>query len=239
VPVTRKLNLGGTFICDQALRSGDIDVYVEYTGTAWTAIFRQPASRDRDAVITGTRERYADGGLTMMTPLGFNNTFAILVRRADADAHGLRTIGDLARMPGWTPGFGYEFIEREDGYRGLAAAYGLRFANDPRVMDLALMYRALASGDVDVIAGDATSALIESLDLVVLADDRGYFPPYDAVPVTRAATLLRDTRVRSAITALAGRISEEDMRAMNHAADVEHRDVAAIATQFLSRLARD
>jgi osmoprotectant transport system permease protein len=235
VPVTRKLNLGGTFICDQALRSGDVDVYVEYTGTAWTAIFRQPASRDRDAVIDGARKRYAEGGLTMMTPLGFNNTFAILVRRADAEAHGLRTIGDLSRMPGWTPGFGYEFIEREDGYRGLAAAYGLRFANVPRVMDLALMYRALASGDVDVIAGDATSALIESLDLTVLEDDRAYFPPYDAVPVARAATLLRDTRVRDAIGALAGRISEADMRAMNHAADVEHRDVGAIVREFLSR----
>jgi len=233
--VTRKLNLGGTFIFDQALRSGDIDIYVEYTGTAWTAIFRQPATRDRDAVINGTRERYAESGLTMMTPLGFNNTFAILVRRADAEAHGLRTIGDLGRMPGWTPGFGYEFIEREDGYRGLAAAYGLRFGNEPRVMDLALMYRALASGDVDVIAGDATSALIESLDLVVLEDDRGYFPPYDAVPVARAATLLRDPRVRDAIDALAGRISEADMRVMNHAADVEHRDVGAIAREFLSR----
>jgi osmoprotectant transport system permease protein len=235
VPVTRKLNLGGTFICDQAVRSGDIDVYVEYTGTAWTAIFKQPASRDRAVVTNGTRDRYASAGVTMLPPLGFNNTFAILVRRADAEAKGLRTIGDLARTPDWRGGFGYEFIERADGYRGLTSAYGLRLAGEPRVMDLALMYRALAGGDVDVIAGDATSALIQSLDLHVLADDRGYFPPYDAVPVVRSAVVLRDTRVRTAIESLAGRISEADMRAMNHAADVEKRDAGDIVREFLSR----
>ena len=236
VAVTRKLNLGGTFICDQALRSGDIDVYVEYTGTAWTAIFRQPATRDREGVTAGTRDRYASAGVTMLPPLGFNNTFAILVRRADADARGLRTIGDLARLPAWRPGFGYEFVEREDGYRGLAAAYQLRFAAEPRVMDLALMYRALASGDVDVIAGDATSALIRSLDLRVLEDDLGYFPPYDAVAVARTATLLRDPRVRDAVEGLAGRISEEQMRAMNHAVDVERRDAAEVVREFIGSL---
>ncbi len=231
--VERKLNLGGTFICDQALRAGDIDVYVEYTGTAWTAIFRQPATRDRAVVTSGVRNRYASAGVTMLDPLGFNNTFAILVRRKDAEARGLKTIGDLTRVPEWQPGFGYEFIEREDGYRGLSAAYGLRFAAQPRVMDLALMYRALAGGDVDVIAGDATSALIQSLDLTVLADDRAYFPPYDAVPVVRTTAVLADPRVGEAIGALAGGISEADMRAMNHAADVEHRDVAAIARDYL------
>ena len=231
--VERKLNLGGTFICDQALRAGDIDVYVEYTGTAWTAIFRQPPTRDRAVVTSGVRNRYASAGVTMLEPLGFNNTFAILVRRKDAEARGLKTIGDLTRVPEWQPGFGYEFIEREDGYRGLSAAYGLRFAAQPRVMDLALMYRALASGDVDVIAGDATSALIQSLDLIVLADDRAYFPPYDAVPLVRTAAVLADPRLGDAIGALAGGISEADMRAMNHAADVEHRDVAAIARDYL------
>lgn len=234
--VDRRLNLGGTFIADQALRAGDIDVYVEYTGTAWTAIFRQPPIRDRDAVNTGVRERYAAAGVTMLEPLGFNNTFAILVRRRDAEALSLRTIGDLRRVPQWRPGFGYEFIERADGYRGLAAAYGLRFDAAPRSMDLALMYRALAGGDVDVIAGDATSALIESLDLTVLADDRAYFPPYDAVPVARTPALLAEPRMRRALDRLAGGISEADMRRMNHAADVEHRDVAAIARDYLRDL---
>jgi osmoprotectant transport system permease protein len=235
VPVERKLNLGGTFICDQALRAGDIDVYVEYTGTAWTAIFKQPPVRNRDQVLAGVRERYASAGVTMLDSLGFNNTFAILVRRQDAESRGLRTIGDLGKVSDWQPGFGYEFIEREDGYRGLSAAYGLRFTAQPRVMDLALMYRALASGDVDVIAGDATSALIQSLDLVMLEDDRGYFPPYDAIPVTRTAALLAEPRVRAALSALTGRISEADMRAMNHAADVEHRDIGGIVREFVAR----
>jgi osmoprotectant transport system permease protein len=236
VPVTRKFNLGGTFICDQALRTGDIDAYVEYTGTAWTAIFKEKVRGGRDAILSGTRERYAGAGITMLPALGFNNTFAILTRRTDAESRGLRTIGDLARVPEWAAGFGYEFIEREDGYRGLVAAYGLRFARAPRVMELALMYRALGGGDVDVIAGDATSALIQSLDLTMLEDDRGYFPPYDAIPVVRSAALLRDPRAREAIASLAGRISEADMRAMNHAVDVERRDVGEIATEFLATI---
>lgn len=237
IRVTRRLNLGGTFICDRAIRSGDIDVYAEYTGTAVTAIFREPAGRDPDAVLAKTRELYARVGLSVLPPLGFNNTFAILVRRADAAALGLRNIGDLQSVAArWTAGFGYEFLEREDGYRGLVAAYGLNFVRDPRVMDLTLMYRALASGEVDVIAGDRTSALIDALDLSVLNDNRGYFPPYHAVPVVRTATLLRDPTVRTGIERLAGRISEEDMRTMNYAVDVEHRDVGATVRQFLERL---
>jgi osmoprotectant transport system permease protein len=234
--VSRKLNLGGTFICDQAIRSGDIDAYVEYTGTALTAILKQPVSRDADQVLTTTTELYADKGLTVLPPLGFNNTFAILVRDADARALGLRTIGDLQRAPPeWMPGFGYEFVERADGYKGLAAAYGLRFLREPRVMDLSIMYRALANREVDVIAGDATSALIDSLGLAHLADDRAYFPPYHAVPIVRASVLLRWPEVRAALEGLAGRVTERDMRAMNRAVDVEKRDVAETVREFLGR----
>lgn len=242
VPVTRKLNLGGTFICDRAIRSGDIDAYVEYTGTALTAILHEPvggsAANDPEVVLQRVRDQYSRVGLTVLPPLGFNNTFAILVRRDDASALGLRTIGDLQRMASrWTPGFGYEFVEREDGYRGLAAAYGLDFTHPPRVMDLTLVYRALSSGQVDVVAGDATSALIDALGLTVLADDRQYFPPYHAVPVVRTAVLLRVPAVRRAVEGLAGRVSEADMRAMNHAVDVAHRDVAATVREFLARVA--
>jgi osmoprotectant transport system permease protein len=234
--VTRRLNLGGTFICDQAIRAGDIDVYVEYTGTALTAILKEPVGRDRNVVLERVRDLYARGGLSVLPPLGFNNTFAILVRERDASALQLRTIGDLQKVAArWTAGFGYEFIERADGYRGLSAAYGVRFAREPRVMDLTLMYRALAAGDVDVIAGDATSGLIEALDLTALADDREYFPPYHAVPVVRSAVVLRSPEVRAAIERLAGQVSEEDMRAMNYAVDVEGRDVAATVRAFLDR----
>jgi osmoprotectant transport system permease protein len=236
IPVARRLNLGGTFICDQAIRAGDIDLYVEYTGTALTAILDQPVSRDPEQVLTSVRERYAQRGLTVLPPLGFNNTFAILVRRADASSLGLAAISDLRNAPAsWLPGFGFEFVERADGYRGLAAAYGLRFAREPRVMDLSLMYRALAAGEVDVVAGDATNALIDALDLVHLEDDRAYFPPYHAVPIARSAVLLRLPEVRMALDAIAGRITEPDMRAMNRAVDVDRRDVAEVVREFLAR----
>jgi osmoprotectant transport system permease protein len=235
--VDRRLNLGGTLICDRALATGDIDVYVEYTGTALTAIFNQPVSADAAAVYDAVRDAYARTGRTLLAPLGFNNTFAILVRGADARALGLRTIEDAAReSPRWRAGFGYEFLERPDGYDGLAATYGLRFRQPPSVMDLNLSYRALASGQVDLIAGDATAGLIKGLDLFHLEDNRHYFPPYDAAPVARAEMLLRYPEVRRALDRLAGRISADDMRAMNHAADVEREDPSAVAQRFVDRL---
>ena len=234
--VVRRLNLGGTFICDRALRAGEIDVYVEYTGTALTAIFHQPVAHDRAAVTATVRDLYARAGVTAFDPLGFNNTFAILVRRQDAESTAMKTITDLQRVAaGWRAGFGPEFFQRDDGYRGLAAAYGLRFREEPRVMDLTLMYRALAGKQVDVIAGDATSGLIDALDFTALEDDRRYFPPYDAVPLVRSATLLRHPEIRRALESLASRISERDMRQMNRAVDLDHRDVADVVREFLSR----
>ena len=235
--VDRRLNLGGSLICDRALLSGDIDVYVEYTGTALTAIFHQPIKPDSTAVFDSVRELYARTGRTLLPPLGFNNTFAILVRGSDARSRGLKTIDDAAReSPRWRAGFGYEFVERPDGFAGLSKTYGLRFPHAPVVMDLTLSYRALAQGQVDLIAGDATAGLIQGLDLVQLEDNRHYFPPYDAAPVARAETLLRYPQMRIALERLGGRISAADMRVMNYAADVEHRDVADIVRAFLGRL---
>lgn len=234
--VVRKLNLGGTFICDRAVRSGDIDLYVEYTGTALTAIFRDQVGRDAGAVLERVRERYAAQGLTVGSPLGFNNTFAILVRGGEARRLGLRAIGDLRRVQAsWQPGFGYEFIEREDGYQGLARTYGLRFTRAPRVMDLSLIYPALANAQVDVIAGDATSPHIAALDLVMLEDDLSYFPPYDAVPVVRTTALLKHASLGRALERLARTVSEVEMRAMNHAVDVQRRDLRAVVRDFLAR----
>jgi osmoprotectant transport system permease protein len=235
--VRRRLNLGGTLICERALRGGDIDVYVEYTGTALTAIFHRPSSNDPDAVRSTVRSLYAESGRTVLAPLGFNNTFAILVRGADARAKGLRTIEDAASVtPEWRAGFGYEFMERPDGYVGLARTYGLRFRAPPQVMDLTLSYSALASRQVDLIAGDATAGLIQSLDLYQLEDNRRYFPPYDAVPVARAAMLLRYPSVRPALERLAGRISASAMREMNFAADAKRKSPAEVASAFLDRL---
>ena len=238
--VERRLNLGGTFICDRALRSGDIDVYVEYTGTADTAVFKHPVETDPARVLERVRKGYADGGLTLLPPLGFENTFAILVRGTDARRFNLRTIEDAApRAPSWQAGFGYEFLQRADGFPGLSQKYGLRFAGPPTAMDLSLIYRALSQRQVDLIAGDATSGLIAAYDLVMLEDNRRYFPPYDAVPVARAATLIRHPEVRKALEALGGRITIADMRRMNQAVDAGQQDPAAVARDFLAQLAAE
>ncbi|HEX3702336.1 MAG TPA: glycine betaine ABC transporter substrate-binding protein [Vicinamibacterales bacterium] len=235
LPVERRLNLGGTLICDRAELTGDVDVYVEYTGTALTAIFRQPVASDSGTVYATVRDLYARSGRTLLSPLGFNNTFAILVRGDDARALGLRTIDDVVpKAPAWRAGFGYEFLERPDGFPGLAKAYGLHFSAPPRVMDLTLTYRALAGKQVDLIAGDATAGLIKGLDLVQLVDNRHYFPPYDAAPVARSEMLLRHPEVRAALERLGGRVSASDMRAMNYAADVEHRDIGQVVREFLA-----
>jgi osmoprotectant transport system permease protein len=181
--VERRLNLGGTFICDRAVRSGDIDVYVEYTGTADTAVFKNPVETDPAKVLERVRKQYADAGLTLLPPPGFENTFAILVRGDEATRLNLKTIEDAAAYtPKWQAGFGYEFLQRADGYPGLSDKYGLRFAAAPKAMDLSLIYRALSQKQVDLIAGDATSGLIQAYDLAMLQDNRHYFPPYDAVP---------------------------------------------------------
>ena len=233
--VQRRLNLGGTLICDRALISGDIDVYVEYTGTALTAVFHQPAATDPHAVFDTVRQEYARTGRTLLPPLGFDNTFAILVRGKDARALGLKTIDDASRVtPRWRAGFGYEFLERPDGYPGLSKTYGLRFAAAPHVMDLTLSYRALSSGQVDLIAGDATAGLISALDLVQLEDNRHYFPPYDAAPVARAQTLLKYPRVREALERLGGRVTADEMRRMNYTVDALHTDAAQVVREFLS-----
>lgn len=233
--VVRKLNLGGTFVCDTGLRTGDIDIYIEYTGTAVSAVFHEDVPRDPAQALARARERYADVQVTVLEPLGFNNTFTILVRGRDARARELRTIDDLRPLaPEWTPGFGHEFLQRQDGYPGLVQAYDLRFGRAPRGMELSLIYRALAAGQVDVIAGDATSALIESLDLAPLEDTRHYFPPYDAIPVVRTAALLADPAIGRALARLAGRIADADMRRMNAAVDLEGRSVRDVAREFLA-----
>lgn len=239
LPAVRKLNLGGTFVADKGVRSGDLDVYIEYTGTAVTAVLHAPVPSDSGQTLAFARERYAAQGLTVGAPLGFNNTFAILVRADDARTLGLRTIDDLTKVASrWTAGFGYEFLQRDDGYQGLARTYGLTFASPPKGMDLSLIYKALADRQVDVIAGDATSALIEPFGLVPLEDSRGYFPPYDAVPVVRTAALLRHPELARALARLAGRITDGRMRAMNAAVDVRHERVEDVARQFLATVPR-
>lgn len=234
--VERQLHLGGTFVCHRAIMAGDIDLYVEYTGTAFTAILKQPPIANSDSVYRYVATTYArDFKLRWTAPFGFNNTFAILVRRTDAERYGLRSIADLARVaPRWKAGFGYEFLERADGFAGLARVYGLSFSQPPTAMDLGLTYRALADRRVDVIAGNSTDGQIAALDLVALSDDRGYFPPYQAAPVVREATLEKYPAVAAALAELGGKISDAEMRRLNALADVEHKDIAEIARTWLA-----
>jgi glycine betaine/choline ABC-type transport system substrate-binding protein len=233
--VARRFHLGGTFVCHQAITAGQIDLYVEYTGTAYTAVLKHAPVADRDSVYHTVARDYAQRfGLAWVKPFGFNNTFAITVRHRDATRYGLSRISDLARLaPRWRAGFGYEFLERADGFRGLANVYGLRFASPPTAMDLGLTYRALAEGKVNVIAGNSTDGQIQALDLVVLEDDRHYFPPYEAAPVIRLTTVTRHPKVAAALAELAGRISDAEMRRLNALVDVEHRDIATVTRDWL------
>ena len=235
IPVERRLHLGGTFVCHEAIAAGHIDAYVEYTGTALTAVLKRRPGGGRGQVYRQVADEYARAyGLVWGRPLGFNNTFAVTVRRADAERHALRRISDLARVaPQWKAGFGYEFLERADGYAGLASVYGLKFASAPLEMDLGLTYRALADGKVDVIAGNSTDGQIVALDLAVLEDDRGYFPPYEAAPVVRAATLEHHPALRAALDELGGTISDSEMQRLNLLVDIEHRDLAEVARDWL------
>ncbi len=232
--VERRLNLGGTVICHDALISGKIDLYPEYTGTALTAILNDPPRKDPSEVFRRVQEEYrARFGVEVMPPLGFNNTFAMVVRGDDAEKLHLRTISDVAPYaPKWRAGFGYEFMERPDGYRGWMAAYGLHFSGAPKILDLGLLYRALADKQVDLVAGNSTDGVIASLHMFALEDDRHYFPPYEAVPLVRRATLEKHPEVRDAIGALARKVSEDEMRLMNYAVDGEHRDPADVVRGF-------
>lgn len=236
--VERKLNLGGTFICHKALLSGDIDLYVEYTGTALTAILKDQPMNNPKAVFDRVQDAYQKQfNAQWLNPLGFNNTFAIIIRGADARQLGVKTISECARYaPSWKAGFGYEFMERKDGFPGLSAAYGLKFSEPPRVMDLTLTYKAVASKQVDFIAGNSTDGLISKLDLVVLRDDKQYFPPYQAAAVVRNETLKRVPALKDCLNALSGSISDDQMRKMNYEVDGEHRSVADVARDFRSQL---
>jgi osmoprotectant transport system permease protein len=236
--VQRRFFLGGTLICHNALAAGEIDMYVEYTGTALTAILGREPISDAAEVYRGLQEEYLRRfGVMLAEPLGFNNTFAIMIRKEDARRLKITTISEAARhAPLWRAGFGHEFMERKDGFRGLAALYGLRFREEPRIMDLGLTYRALAGGQLDLIAGDATNGLISALDLAVLSDDRGYFPPYEAVPLVRVETLNRHPGLREALAALGGTLTDEKMRRMNYAVDGLHQDARDTVRRFLEGL---
>ena len=236
--VGRRFYLAGSYLCQQALVSGRIDGYVEYSGTALTAILKQPLAEDpkdrsREAVLRGIAGLYeARYKVRVEPPLGFEDTFAMVVRGADAQRYGLHTISDAqARAAQMRLGVGYEFQARPDGLDGLEKAYGLKFAT-PRVMDLGLLYRALEAGQVDIIGGNSTDGPIRALGLVVLEDDRHYFPPYDAVPLFREDSLRAHPEIQVALDRLAGRVTASEMQTMNDAVDAKHEDVGDVVRAY-------
>jgi osmoprotectant transport system substrate-binding protein len=235
--VERRFYLAGSYICQQALVAGRIDAYVEYTGTALTAILKQPVDRNPESVLDTVRRLYASRyQVTVAPPLGFENTFAMVIRGDDARRLHLTTLSQAAPYtPQWRLGVGYEFEQRPDGLPGLSAAYGLKFADSPRTMDLGLLYRALNSHQVDMIAGNSTDGPIQAFGLTALEDDKHYFPPYQAVPLVRDEALRRWPQIQIAIDALAGRITADDMRAMNEAVDGQHRDPAEVVREFRNK----
>ena len=234
IHVQRKANLGGTLLVQKAMLSGDVDLYVEYTGTALTAVLGENPQGDSNAVYQRVQEEYARRFAFEVTePMGFANSFAMVVRGADASNRHLATMSDIAPLaPQWRVGVGYEFLERPDGYLGWTKRYGLNFGKPPSVLDLGLLYRALAEKKVDIVAGNSTDGLIDALGFFPLKDDRHYFPPYDAVPVVRRAALERFPRLRAALSDLAGKISEDEMRHLNRQVDADQRDVAAVVREF-------
>jgi glycine betaine/choline ABC-type transport system substrate-binding protein len=237
IEVERRFELSGD-VLHSAMLSGQIDSYVEYTGTAFTAILKHKPITDPRAVYDQVKRDYeSQFNLEWLDPLGFNNTFAILVRGDDARRLNLKTVSDAARHAHeWRAGFGQDFMSRADGYPGFARTYGLKFSEPPREMDLSLTYQALANRQVDLIAGNSTDGLIDKLGLFQLEDDRRYFPPYEAAPVFRKETLERYPQIVDAMRWLAGRLTDAEMRRLNYSVDAEKRDVKEVVREFLSRL---
>jgi len=233
--VDRRLNLGGTLLAHQGLVNGDIDLYPEYTGTALTTILKLPPTSDPAAAMALVRAEYQTRfGVEWMDPLGFNNTFAMVIRGEDARKSKLETLSDAARYsPGWKLGVGYEFQQRSDGLAGLLRIYNLPIHGSPKTMDLGLLYKALEQRQVGMVAANATDGQLSVLDVLVLQDDKRYFPPYDCAFVVRTDVLKDNPPLRRALTDLAGLITDRTMRTLNYQADGEHRPVKVVAEQFL------
>jgi len=236
VSVERKFELGGNLPHD-ALLGGKIDLYPEYTGTAYTAILKHAPITDPRAVYEQVKREYAEKfQVAVSEPLGFDNTFAILVRGAEARRLKLKTISDAVPYAGnWRAGFGQDFMSRSDGYPGFAKAYDLKFKDQPREMDLSLTYIALASAKVDLIAGNSTEGRIAALDLVQLEDDRHYFPPYEGIYLVRQDSFTRVVTLNEVIAKLAHAISTDEMRQLNYEVDGNKSGQAEVVREWMKR----
>ncbi|WP_414546195.1 glycine betaine ABC transporter substrate-binding protein [Nostoc sp. CCY0012] len=232
--VARRPRLGGTFVCHNAILAGQIDAYIEYTGTIFTSILKQEVINDPQIVHEKIQQAYSDKfNLEVMPSLGFENTFAMIIRGEDARRYNIQTLSEAAKYtPQWRGGFGYEFLEREDGFPGLATTYNLSFARPPQIMDLGLIYRALMQKQVDMIAGNSTDGQISRLGLVVLQDDQKYFPPYEAAPIVRQETLTKYPQLKNAINQLTGKITANEMRQLNYLVEGELQEIKDVVREF-------
>jgi glycine betaine/choline ABC-type transport system substrate-binding protein len=235
VEVDRKLNLGGTLLAHEALKSGSIDLYPEYTGTSLTAVLKQATNNDAALTLKRVRDAYAQWNIEWLSPLGFNNTFAMVVRADTARDQNLKTLTEAASHP-WKLGVGYEFTERPDGLKGLIQTYGLQIQDEPIAMDLGLLYSALRTKKVDMAAASATDGMLAHPEFVVLQDDRHYFPPYECAIAVRMAALQKFPKLREALEELSGRISDDAIRRLNELVDVQHKPAADVARDFLKTL---
>jgi osmoprotectant transport system substrate-binding protein len=238
IRVDRLLNLSGTLVAHEALSSGQIDLYPEYTGMALTAILRLPLEQDEDLVRERVRQEYERRyRLVWMPPLGFNNGFAMAVRGQEAREADLNTLDDAARyQPGWRLGVGYEFIERSDGYTALMRAYSLPLKPPPKTMESAALYRALQGKEVDMVAGRETDGSLAALDVRVLRDDRKAFPPCEAAYVVRQDALAEHPGLRQALEGLSGKFDAATMQRLNYEVDVKHHPFSEVARRFLANL---
>ncbi len=231
--VSRRLDLGGTLLAQQALVSGDIDVLPEYTGTALTSVLKQRPGSNPAQVLSQVRAGYAKWGLEWLAPLGFENTFAMTIRREEAQRRRIATLSQAAASGSWRLGAGYEFATRPDGLPGLLRTYGLHLDGIPKTMDLGLLYQALMKKQVDMVAGNSTDGLLSVLPVRVLEDDRHYFPPYQCALVVRESAEREFPALRPALAELSGRISSETMRRLNYELDGKHRPAREVAREFL------
>ncbi|MEA5579010.1 glycine betaine ABC transporter substrate-binding protein [Anabaena sp. UHCC 0451] len=232
--VDRKLNLAGTFIAHEAVKAGKIAGYVEYTGTAFAAVLKEKTITDPQVVYEITKKAYQEKyNLTVMQPLGFENTYAMLIRPEDAKKWQVKTLSEIAKYtPQLQAGFGYEFLERADGYPGLSKTYGLKFAKIKQ-MELGVMYQALKEKQVDFIATNSTDGLIQVLNLAMLEDDKKYFPPYEAVPVFNQEILEKYPELVETINQLAGKISTQEIQKMNYQVDNQSQPVEDVVREWL------
>lgn len=232
--VDRKPQLGGSFVCHQALVAGKIDAYIEYTGTSYNAILKQKVIFDLKEIYRRVKKIYSENfQLEVMEPLGFENTYSVLIRGEDAKRYKIKTISDLVEHTSkWRGGFNYEFMERNDGFPGLSKTYGFNFQKSPKIMDGGLVYRALVQRQVDVIVASSTDGQIARLGLASLEDDKNYFPPYEATPVFRQATLNKYPQLQQVVSDMAGKISADEMQKLNYLVEGEFRKVRNVVSEF-------